>query len=288
MTRHPPFEEVEASRPDFEASYSPVATKVPKPNFVPGSGLNTLPYAEDFSPERATWRCIKPEEQALGDMYKLMISAVTPRPIAFISTRSAEGEENLAPMSYFNMVSHDPPTIVVSVQGGSKKHADGFKDTNHNVKETKEFCVSIISEPFLEAANYTSIDAPNDISEWKLSGLTQRPSETVKPAHVAESAFSMECSLMHWYEITGSSGKTSNTVMLGRVNRIHAKEFVFDPEDPMKVLVEKLRPVARLGGITYSRTNQTMEVPRPVWDQVKDSPEVKAALEAPVKRVERE
>ena len=96
-------------------------------------------------------------------------------------------------MSYFNAIAHDPPTVVVSVQA-NKKHSDGFKgppcsprflhfpltgtaDTNHNIKETKEFCVSIISEPFLEASNYTSIDAPDEIDEWKLSGLTQRKSE---------------------------------------------------------------------------------------------------------------
>lgn len=94
-------------------------------------------------------------------------------------------------MSYFAVVSHNPPTIMISVAAG--KLNDGLKgrrfmiiprpakwpltDTSHNIKETSEFCVSIISEPFLEAANFTSIDAPNNVDEWALSGLTQRPSE---------------------------------------------------------------------------------------------------------------
>jgi len=100
-------------------------------------------------------------------------------------------------MSYFNAVAHDPPTVMISV-GANKKHPDGMKglpplvftranladgqsDTSHNIKETKEFCVSIISETFVEASNYTAIDAPDDVDEWKLSGLTQRKSECVLP-----------------------------------------------------------------------------------------------------------
>ena len=98
-------------------------------------------------------------------------------------------------MSYFNAVCHDPPTLMIAVQAQSDKYPDGLKgeyrhsvldstavtrltkDTNHNIKETKEFSISIISEPFLEAANYTSIDAPNDVDEWQLAGLTRRQSE---------------------------------------------------------------------------------------------------------------
>lgn len=79
-------------------------------------------------------------------------------------------------MSYFNMVAHDPPTIMVSVQT-STKNADGYKDTNSNIHSMKEFCCSIISETFLEAMNYTSIDAPFEVDEWKLAGLTKRTSE---------------------------------------------------------------------------------------------------------------
>lgn len=78
-------------------------------------------------------------------------------------------------MSYFNMVAHNPPTIMVSIQA-SAKSANGLKDTSSNIKDTKEFCCSIISEPFLEAANFTAIDAPGDVEEWDLSGLTKRES----------------------------------------------------------------------------------------------------------------
>lgn len=80
-------------------------------------------------------------------------------------------------MSYFNMVAHDPPTIMVSVQTSPSKNADGLKDTNSNIRQMKEFACSIISETFLEAMNYTSIDAPYEVDEWKLAGLTKRKSE---------------------------------------------------------------------------------------------------------------
>jgi flavin reductase (DIM6/NTAB) family NADH-FMN oxidoreductase RutF len=107
-----------------------------------------------------------------------------------MSTISSEGVCNLAPMSYFNMVSHNPPTIMVSVMA-SATNSNGLKgtyllgcaqakvdivDTAKNIQDTKEFCCSIISEPFMEAASYTSIDSPPGIEEWALAGLTKRAS----------------------------------------------------------------------------------------------------------------
>ncbi|WVQ88551.1 hypothetical protein IAS59_002286 [Cryptococcus gattii] len=284
MSRHRPFIDVEASRPEFDRDFVPLVTKTPNPSFKPGQGLNDLPYAKEFQPNEGKWRSIIPEEQAGSDVYKMMISGITPRPIAFVSSMGSDGNANLAPMSYFAVVSHNPPTIMISVAAG--KLNDGLKDTSHNIKETSEFCVSIISEPFLEAANFTSIDAPNNVDEWVLSGLTQRPSETVKPPHVAESAFSMECEVLHWYDLIGDKGQPTQAVILGKIKRFQVKEFVLDPEDQMKVLTERLRPMSRLGGISYARSTQMVEIPRPVWDQVKNTPEVKEALEQGPRKIE--
>ncbi|ODO07382.1 flavoprotein oxygenase [Cryptococcus wingfieldii CBS 7118] len=282
MTKHQPFKEVEATRPDFHSDVDPSFTKTPNPDFKPGQGLNNLPSAGDFSPTEKGWKSIIPENEAGADVYKMMISAITPRPIAFVSSLGDDGKANLAPISYFNAVSHDPPTIMISIAAGQR--SDGLKDTSHNIKDTKEFCVSIISEPFIEAANYTSIDAPPEVDEWALSGLTQRSSETVSPPHVAESAFSMECEVSHWHDLVGSQGKTTSSVILGRIKRFQVREFVVDPEDPMKIRTEQLRPVSRLGGISYSRSTQILELPRPVWKQVQDTPEVKEALEQGAKK----
>ncbi|WWC99987.1 hypothetical protein V866_006896 [Kwoniella sp. B9012] len=277
MTVRRPFEEVEASRPDFDSDAKITWTKVPQPDFKVGGGLNSLPYSRDFAPENAKWIAIDPEQHDKPSMYKLMISGITPRPIAFMSTISAGGVCNLAPMSYFNMVSHNPPTIMVSVMA-SATNPDGLKDTSKNIKDTKEFCCSIISETFMEAASFTSIDTPPGIEEWALAGLTKRKSNTVKPPHVAESAFSMECGLEHWYDLKNDEGKITGHVILGRIKRFQAKDFLFDPLEPMKVLPEKLRAVSRLGGVTFGRTLAAAEAPRPFWDQVKDTKDVKNAI----------
>ncbi|WWC58902.1 uncharacterized protein I303_101447 [Kwoniella dejecticola CBS 10117] len=285
MTIRPPFSEVEAARPDFDPNAELTWTKVPQPDFKAGGGLNTLPYSKDFAAENAKWVTIDPAEHEKSSMYKLMISGITPRPIAFMSTRSEDGVCNLAPMSYFNMVSHNPPTIMVSVMA-SATNPDGLKDTSKNIKDTGEFCCSIISETFMEAASYTSIDTPPGIEEWALSGLTKRRSRTVKPPHVAESAFSMECRLEHWYDLKNDDGKVTGHVILGRINCFQAKDFLFDPAEPMKVLPERLRAVSRLGGVTFGRTLAAAEAPRPYWEQVKDSKEVQAAIAAGSKTVE--
>ncbi|RSH86027.1 uncharacterized protein EHS24_004226 [Apiotrichum porosum] len=201
MASRKPFKEAEASRPDFDSSATPFFTKTPQPDWKPGGGLNDLPSAQEFKPENATWRSIDPDTHDKTAMYKMMISAIQPRPIAFVSTLSPDGAANLAPISFFNMVAPDPPTVMISVstKGGA------LKDTNLNIKNLKEFAVSIISEPFLEAANYTAVDAPAGVDEWALSGLTKRESEPPRPIAWLRPRVSLESTdqevesdLKHW------------------------------------------------------------------------------------------
>lgn len=165
--------------------------------------------------------------------------------------------------------------------------ASGYKDTAKSIIDTGEFCVSLISDPLLEASNYCAIDAPEEIDEWKLAGLTQRTSETVSAPHVAESAFSMECKLAHKYVMHDDSGRETGTAFFGRITRFHVKEFALDKEDPgLKLAPEKLRIVSRLGGITYGRTISGYEIPRPQWEKAKDDPDVQKALVADVKKID--
>jgi len=164
---------------------------------------------------------------------------------------------------------------MVSFSRGPTKN----KDSCDNIKETKEFVVNIISEPFIEAANYTSIDAPPNVSEWDLTGLTPIKSESIKPAGVKESAFRMECTLEHTYDMfdPNDSSKLTGTIVLGRVQRFHIREDVLMEGggiDPAKLL-----QVARMGGISYARTVRGFEIPRPRWEDEKERPEVKTALE---------
>lgn len=170
------------------------------------------------------------------------------------------------------MVNHDPPIFCVGFSGGRGQ----AKDTATNILETGECTLNIISEWFIEAANYTATNAPPDVSEWDLCGLTPAASSVVKPERVAESAFSIECKLVTHHEwesptaaADGSRRKTGILCILQGV-RFHVREDAIN-EARNTIKPEVLRPVARLGGITYGRVTQGFELPRP--DFLKDKEE---------------
>ena len=199
--------------------------------------------------------------------YKLLISAITPRFIGFLSTASADGAStNLAPMSYTTVVNHDPPVFVV----GFSSPLAAPKDTLRNLLETKQCTLNVISAHFVEAANATAINAPYGTSEWAVSGLHPAPSAVVKPARVQEAVFSVECTLVETreWESPASGKKTGTTVFLeGR--RFWAREDAIN-EDRTLVDPAVLRPVSRLGGITYGTTSFGFEMPRMDWESSKE------------------
>lgn len=270
-TKKPDFKTVEASRPEFEHDVQWHFTKTVHPNWKPGTGaineewkkhkkISFDPYSENRSPI---------------SNYKLLINGVSPRPVAFVSTVGKDGRKNLAPFSFFQIVSSDPPIFVIGIvtQNGE------LKDTAKNILETEELTINIISDWFIDAANYTSIDAPNDIDEWKLSGLTPAASEIVKAEHVAESAFSIEAKLVHTHEWKSKvSGKVTGNLFIVEGVKFHAREDVIN-ENLDVIDIAKLKPVSRLGGITYGRVTQGFELPRAVFAAESEKPEVKDILE---------
>lgn len=151
-----------------------------------------------------------------------------------------------------------------------------LKDTAQNLLDSKECTISIISENFVDAANYTSLDSPANVSEWALCGLTPVESDIVKPPRVGESVFSVEAKVIHTHDWHAkSTGNKSGTLVIAEGVRFHVKEDalkngVIDPE--------KLKAVGRLGGITYSRVETLFELPRPHWKIEKEREEVKEAL----------
>lgn len=260
---HGDFSAVEASRPPFGTSTSFHYTKTPKPSWTPGSGPN------DPSSLQKSHRQIDPyaEGRPAVHNYKLLISAIIPRPVGISSTISADGRStNLAPFSYFNMVNHDPPIFVVGFAGGMDK----AKDTLKNLVDTEEIVINIISEEYVEAANYTSINAPTGVSEWALSGLHAAKSTMVKPDRVQEAVFSIEGRLVSTTEWTSKNAATPNkktgvTAFIEGVN-FWARE---DAIDEQGVLLDPavMKPISRLGGISYGRTTQAFELPRPDYDE---------------------
>jgi flavin reductase (DIM6/NTAB) family NADH-FMN oxidoreductase RutF len=191
------------------------------------------------------------------DRYKLLIGTVQPRPIAWVSTLSTDGVPNLAPFSFFTVVCSEPPTIVFcpSVRTST---ANG-KDTLHNVRDTGEFVINIVSEAVAEQMNITSTDLPPDVDEFALAGVTPLVSQLVKPPRVAESPVSMECKLTQIVTISDNVG--GGSLVIGEVLMMHVADEVYIPD--FKVDTFKMQPIGRLSGAGYSRTRDIFEMPRP-------------------------
>ncbi|KAM9929177.1 hypothetical protein OXX80_009774 [Metschnikowia pulcherrima] len=269
---HPDFGKVEKERPAFEAEKEWKYTQIPDIKWQPGSGANN----EEWKQHKKL--SIDPYQDGRSpvDNYKTLISAVVPRPIGFVSTIGKDGKRNLSPFSYFTVVNHDPPIFTLGFSGGRGNP----KDTCKNILETGELTINIISEWFVEAANFTSVNSPLGVDEWKLSGLTPLASEKVKPSHVAESAFSVEAKLIHSHEWKSKADpeRATGTLCIVEGVHFHVRKDVIN-KDLNNLDIAKLKPVARLGGITYSRTIDGYEKPRPDFDkEVKGNEDVSKLL----------
>lgn len=227
---HPDFKSVEASRPPWRSPPSTTPafayTQTAAPSWQPGDGAHDAgaslkhahvpidPYAEG---RPATFN------------YKLLISAIVPRPVGFVSTRSKDGSStNLAPFSYFTLINHDPPLFVLGYAGGF----DRAKDSLRNLADTGECCINIISEHYLEAANATSVNAPYGVSEWALTGLHPGECEEVKASRVREAVFSVEAKLVETreWESRATPGKKTGVLAVVEGVRFWAREDAVNEE----------------------------------------------------------
>ncbi|KAK0622832.1 hypothetical protein B0T14DRAFT_535860 [Immersiella caudata] len=267
---HPDFKKVEASREPFDTGSKFRYTQTPDPSWVFGRGVNQLEGDPHGRPPHVP---IDPyaKGRPVAFNYKLLISAVIPRPIAFLSTRGPAipgqeggGTTNLSPFSYFQMINHDPPLFVIGFTGPAD--SANAKDSLRNLMETKECVINIIGEDFIEAANSTSINAPYGVSEWNVSGLTPAYTcETVpRVPRVAEAVFSIEGRLDSFreFESKATPGKTSGTMVVIEGTRFWARNDAIN-DDLNQLNPDVLRPVSRLGGITYGRVTEAFELPRP-------------------------
>ncbi|KAI1322377.1 hypothetical protein F5Y16DRAFT_404555 [Xylariaceae sp. FL0255] len=265
---HPDFKGVEGSRPDWDKSAKSHFTKTVDPDWQLGGGANEL-YTSTGG-DKKDHVAIDPYEPGRPSPfnYKLLISTIVPRPIGFVSTISGtkDGKEetmNLAPFSWFNMISHDPPLFMLGIASGLDKP----KDSLRNIVETGECVVNIISEHFLEAANACSVDAPPGSSEWVVSGLTpSHDSQTVRAPRVKEAIFSVECKLesVREFESRSTPGKKTGCLVVLEGTRFWVREDAINA-DKNQVDLDVLRPISRLGGITYGRTTEVTELLRPVF-----------------------
>jgi len=205
-------------------------------------------------------RSIDPLAHGRESIYKLMIGLIVPRPIAFVSTLDPQGIRNLAPFSYFTGCSTNPPVVCfcAAVRSGLRPH----KDTLRNIETTGEFVVNIVSEDFAEKMNATSAEAPPEIDEFLLAGLTPLASDLVKPPRVAESRIHLECRLRQLVSVSDKPG--GGALILGNVLRFHIRE---DLLDGFKIDPDRLKAIGRMGGLAYCRTRDRFDMPRPTWNE---------------------
>ena len=184
---------------------------------------------------------------------------------------------NLAPFSYTQVINHDPPIFIVGFAGGF----DNAKDTLRNLIDTNECVINMVSEHFVEAANATSINAPYGTSEWALTGLHPAPCTTVKASRVKESVFSIEGKLIETKEFESkvTPGKKTGVLAIIEGTRFWVREDAIN-KDRNIIDPAILRPMARLGGITYGRTTEGLELPRPEFEEATKKEDVKPLVKA--------
>jgi|TARA_B110000495_G_C22888264_1_gene518039 flavin reductase (DIM6/NTAB) family NADH-FMN oxidoreductase RutF len=199
-----------------------------------------------------------PNEIPFQETHKLMIGSIVPRPIAFVSTQSKDGKNNVAPFSYFNGVCSKPPTIMFAP---ARRGWDGEeKDTLINIRDTKEFVVNIVSESFSEKMVLCSTDFDSDVNEFEMSGLTPIASQKVVPPRVGESKVSFECILNQIVEI-GDGTAGSGFVVIGTIVLFHIDEEVYEDG---RINLEKLQALGRIAGNGYARTTDTFDIIRKI------------------------
>lgn len=195
-----------------------------------------------------------------------MIGSILPRPIALISTISKNGIPNLAPFSFFNGITAQPPTVCFAP---ARKGSDGSKkDTLRNIEDTGEFVINIVSASIAGKMNEAAIEFPYECNEFKEVGLSESASERVKPPRVAESKINLECKLWQIIEI-GPARPGGGFLVIGEIILFHIADELFKDG---RIDTTRLDPVARLSGLEYSKLGQRFSLPRKPYQSDQEKP----------------
>ena len=192
---------------------------------------------------------IDPKELPIPQLHQYLIGSVGPRPICFASTVDANGVPNLAPFSFFNVFSANPPILVFAPNNSGRTGQP--KHTLLNVKEVPEVVINVVTESMVEQMNVAAAPWDKGVSEFEKAGFTPVQSDVVKPFRVAESPSQIECKVLEIKEM-GVGGGAGNLVIC-QVVRIHIKDEVLNEEN--KIDQRKMKLVGRLGASWYSKTD---------------------------------
>ncbi|GGF25326.1 flavin reductase family protein [Hymenobacter cavernae] len=211
-------------------------------------------------PSLPSFRTITPGNIPAPDWYQFMVTSVAPRPIAFVSTISAAGEVNLAPYSFFNVFSPNPPILIFSAT--TRGHDNTPKDTLLNVREVAECVINIANYPLVEQLSLTSTEYPKGVNEFQKAGFTEVTSDKVRPPRAAECPAAYECVVEQIMPLGDTAG--AGNLVICRVVQAHFHEALLN-DNGIGLNPHKLEAVARLGGDYYSRVGpeSLLQVPRP-------------------------
>ena len=204
-------------------------------------------------------KTIDPTSISQQDLHGILLTAVAPRPICFASTIDAAGNVNLSPFSYFNVFSSNPPVLIFSPARSGRDNT--HKHSYLNVKEVPEVVINIVNHPIVEQMSLASTAYERGVNEFQKAGLTQIPSETVRPPRVGEAPVSFECKVQQTIELAEEPG--AGNLVIAKVERIHISEnYLTDGQLDTK----KLDLVGRMGGSWYLRASESslFEIPKPI------------------------
>ncbi|HVY14461.1 MAG TPA: flavin reductase family protein [Rhodopila sp.] len=192
---------------------------------------------------------------ASRDIYKLLVSTVQPRPIAWVTTQDVDGTINAAPFSFFNAVSGDPPVVAIGIGG---RGPGDVKDTGGNIRRTGQFVVNLVSHELAEQMNITAIDFPKGVDELKEAKLTTTPSVHVKPPRITEAPVALECERLVIVDVG-----VDRSVVLGKVVAIYVRDDCVLDAERCYIDTPKLDLIGRMHGAGwYSRVTDRFEMPR--------------------------
>jgi len=194
-------------------------------------------------------RRIDPKETATRDMHQFLLGSVSPRPIAFVSTVDKDGNHNLAPYSFFNAFSSNPPLLVFS--SNRRVRDNTTKDTLANVMATKEAVINVVSHDIVKNMTLTSVEFPSGVSEFSKAGLTPVDSEMVTPPRVKESPVNMECKVKDIITL-GTEGGAGHLIIC-EVVMMHINEDVIDNNN--RIDPHKIDLMGRMGRAYYVRAS---------------------------------
>jgi flavin reductase (DIM6/NTAB) family NADH-FMN oxidoreductase RutF len=193
--------------------------------------------------------------------YNLLTSIAAPRPIAWISTISADGVPNIAPFSFYNAVAGFPPTIMFSVSYRVRTKPKE-KDTLRNVQEVGEFVSHVVDEELADAMIKTAADYPYGVNEFEITALETLPSMDVKPPRVARAPVAMECRVTQIVPVAGAT----NVMILGEVLRFHIREDLYRSNGLVDTV--RMKPISRLGGpVEYAKIGELFHLKIPGLNQ---------------------